>query len=290
MATHKSAQQFDVYAPAAAVPKAATVVVYLHGGAWSQPFDKDSIPDELRAALLARGAIVCSVGYQLQADRTFNISSTRRPEATFGAMLGDIDLALTKLKGVLPKLGVATVTRLVLTGESAGAHLALLYAYDQGNPAVLGLGLRHTFTVDRVIAVAAPIAFDELDGKTDVPTASYDREDFRWKLRMTLRDCLGFDETVPDATVWQGARRWSPLALVSPRAVPTMLLNGQLFPLIRTDGVIPLGQQTRLAKALEKHGVPCVTKVLMGSNHAEVVIDGADWIAAEALKETKEID
>lgn len=282
-ATHKTAQHFDLYAPVDGTPEKATVVVYLHGGAWSQPFDKDSIPSALRTALLSRKAVVCSVGYMLQTDLTINPTTRLRPEATFEVMVRDIDAALGKLKGVLPRIGVKSVDRLVLMGESAGAHLALVYAYDQGNPQALGLGLRHAFRVDKAIAVACPVDFVELDGNTDKPTSAYDKDSLQWKFRMTLRRCLGIPDEASDARFWPLARKWSPVTLVSERSVPTVIVNGQLFPLVYTDGAIPLGQKKLLEKALDAKGVPHDGKVFLGNNHADLIVDAAPWIADKCL-------
>ncbi len=285
MATHKSAQHFDVYAPTNGVPEKATVVVFLHGGAWSQPFDKDSVPFELLTEFLARDVVFCSVGYMLQTDLTINPTPELRPEATFDVMLRDVDRALAKLRGVLPRLGVRSVKRLVLMGESAGAHLALAYAYDQDGPSALGLGLRHAFRIDRVVAVAAPVDFEALDGHAEKATASYGRDDLRWKFRMTLRRCLGVADDEGDEVFWPRARRWSPVNLVSEGTVPTILVNGQVLPLVRTDGAIPLAQMRLLERALKEKGVPCATKVCLGSNHGEVIVSAAPWIAEQAVKE-----
>ncbi len=286
MATHKSGQRLDIYANAAGAAHDAPVVLFLHGGAWSQPFDKDAIPVAFLDELLARGAVVASADYILQSDVTINgdLDTPGREGATFEAMLRDVDAAAGFLKRVLRLVGVDAPRSFVIAGESAGGHLALLYAYDQARPEGLGLGLEHAFKVTRVVAIAAPVDFAAIDSNTGKATEDYGRKDLRRRFRVLLKRLTGGGDDLDDAELWRRCAKWSPKALVSPKSPPTVLAYGQILPFVPTDGAIPLSEMKGLEAALAPLGVDCTARRFMGSNHAEVIGDGAAWIAEKALE------
>ena len=288
MATHKTGQFLDIYAPTNGARASSTVVLFLHGGSWSQPFDKDAIPAALVDELLARGAVVASAGYIMQTDNTINVPedgvTKAREGATFDAMLRDIDAAASKLKKVLPLVGVDEA-RLVMAGESAGAHLALLYSYDQGAPERLGLGLKHEFPVSKVVSIVGPTDLVAIDGAKGRPTESYAHTDLKYRFRILFKRLVGLPDDGSDAELEVRAKRWSPVGIVSEKSVPTVLAYGQIMPFVKTDGVVPLDQMTILQEALGKAGVACEAKSFMGSNHIHVAGDGAEWIAEKALAE-----
>lgn len=70
---HRSGTYFDVYvadAPFASAEMRAKmpVFVYMHGGTWSQSFDKDGYCIELLRRIAAKGYFVITMNYQLQND------------------------------------------------------------------------------------------------------------------------------------------------------------------------------------------------------------------------------
>ncbi|MCR5414614.1 MAG: alpha/beta hydrolase [Kiritimatiellae bacterium] len=278
---HESGQDMDVYMPADGVRGSAPVVMFLHTGAWSQPFDKDNLPRKLLAELLARGAVVCSPGYILQTDNTLEPRPGFRPEATFARMLRDVDEAAGKLKLFLREKGVEP-SSFAIAGESAGAHLALLYAYDQGNPAALGLSLKHEFTVTKAGSVAGPVDFPALDNDHDEETSSLNPNSYRYKFRILAKRVISGRDDLSDGDLWPLAAKWSPVNVVDGNSVPTVLAYGQLAPLVTTDGAIPISQMESLHEKLEKAGVPCKSRKFYFSVHYNVADDGAEWIA-EAL-------
>ena len=71
--------------------------------------------------------------------------------------------------------------------------------------------------------------------------------------------------------------------LVTSRSVPTMMAYGQLMPLVKTDGIIPIVQKTALENRLGKAGVKSESRVFFGSNHGQVSNNGAEWIVRKAL-------
>lgn len=290
MATHRTAQAMDIYAPPGRVATNAVVVLFLHGGAWSHCFDKDAVSYRLVDALMAKGAVMCSAGYILQSDNTLNgtIKTPAREGATFAGMLRDVDGAASRLRTILPLMGVEN-PRFVIAGESAGAHLALLYAYDQDAPEKLGLGLRHDFRVSKVVSIVGPTDLSTIDSASmlimDRMLAS-DRpeESLRARFAILFNRLCGLPDDTPVDALRPYAKKWSPVALVSPKSVPTVLAYAQMLPLVETDGIVPLSQKKELENLLKLNGVRFRSRVFMGLTHADVSFKGADWIAARAVE------
>jgi acetyl esterase/lipase len=118
-------QRIDYFAPepvtgAAARPGGAPLLVFIHGGYW-QMRAKEGF-SFLAAGPLARGFHVALVGYTLA------------PEATLSGIAAEIRNALAWLRAQAGAYG-ADVDRLVVSGWSAGGHLAAL-ALDA--PGVIG--------------------------------------------------------------------------------------------------------------------------------------------------------
>lgn len=174
-------------------------VLVVHGGSWARGDRKEFAG--LNHYLAGLGYTVAAIDYRLA------------PEHRYPAALDDVHLAAAWLRG--------RVDKLVLLGRSAGGHLALLAAYQEGVPAVEG-----------VIAFYPP---------TDM-VWSYEHPSNRAVLdsRAALRDFLGgTPEEVP--ALYEQA---SPLQHAGAFSPPTLLIHG-----LRDDLVFP-EQSRRLARAL----------------------------------------
>ena len=279
---HRSGQFLDVFAPDQ-VRTNATVVLYLHGGAWSQSYDKDAPPFDLFAPLLAGGAVVGTANYILQADLTADKTKATRKEASFAEMLRDIDAAATRLGGFARALGV-TEPRLVVMGESAGGHLALLYAYDQDTPAKPGLGLKHGIRITKVVNIVGPTGLAEKEF-----VDSMTRNFFFFKVRnrmfsLLMRRLVGTSDDTPEDEVFPLMAKWSPVDLVCAQSVPTVLAYGKVKKWLATDGLVHASQFTLLERRLAEVGVACVSRGFVPANHGEVRPKGAKWIAKQTLE------
>ncbi|HEV7378910.1 MAG TPA: glycerophosphodiester phosphodiesterase family protein [Dyadobacter sp.] len=94
------------------------VIVYIHGGSWSRG-DKSEFPEAFIEELVGRrGYAVVSVNYRLVKDG----------KDLFPAQIMDVDKALKFLSDKSKKYQY-NGNEFVLMGGSAGAHLAMLYAY-----------------------------------------------------------------------------------------------------------------------------------------------------------------
>ena len=278
---HCTAQKLDIYAPLGVSANPVDVVVYIHPGTWSHCFDKEAIPPALRNAILASGAVLVSPGYILQTDNTMNMSPGRRDEATFAAMLKDIDLAMSFVSENISRFGI-TPRRYLLMGESAGAHLALLYAYDGENPSPLSLGLEHKIRFERVVDIVGPVDFALLNGGVDTSALKEDNPIMRMKT--LFNRLVGLQDAATDAELIPVLDRYSPVKLVCGSSPETVMAYGRLAALLPTDGLIPVSQMKSLEKALDRHGVKRVSRVFDGVHHGNVSTEGARWIVAETLK------
>ena len=93
------------------------LVLYIHGGAWVAG-DKDGYEDEMKKNAKKGGYAYAAMNYRYIDDNT-----------TAFDIMHDIFNALEKIKEVAKENGV-NLTKVLLTGGSAGAHLSLLYAYS----------------------------------------------------------------------------------------------------------------------------------------------------------------
>jgi acetyl esterase/lipase len=230
----------DLYLPAAG-PDPAPLVVFMHGGGWLRG-DRAMVgpgfaawrPGPL-ARLAADGFAVASVDYRLSG------------EARFPAQLEDVSAAVEWLTGQAGRYGL-DADRIVLWGESAGAHLAAL------------LGLRSQGRVRGVVDWYGPAdltALDEQVGAAGALTA--DPLDTR-EARL-----LG----APVAQVPELARAASPLSHVRAGAPPFLIAHG------RADRAVPFQQSEALAAALAAAGADVRFEAVDGADHM--------WVGVEDL-------
>jgi len=114
-------QKLDIYLPAGR-NNTTKLIVMIHGGAW-QAGDKsefNSYKNLFRAKWPA--VAIANINYRL-ASNTANIHHTE--------IMNDISSAVNFMAG--NKTGFAISDTMAMVGESAGAHLALLYTYAHNN-------------------------------------------------------------------------------------------------------------------------------------------------------------
>lgn len=109
------AQKVDIYLPKTKAKKCTAIVVYIHGGAWSGG-DKGDYKSACERQAKAGYAAV-SVNYRMLGEG-----------ATWDNMIDDITSALEITKTAAAEKGII-LKKAAFTGGSAGAHLAMLYAF-----------------------------------------------------------------------------------------------------------------------------------------------------------------
>ncbi len=222
--------ELDIYRRDRALPS-APLVIAIHGGSWRSGGRAD-LPD-LNSYLAARGYVVASPEYRFA------------PQFPHPAASEDISTLVSFLKANAGQLGIDS-TRIVLVGRSAGAQLALLYAYTAKDPAVKG-----------VVSLYGPT-----DQKWGWDNPSNPRV---YDSAETLRAFLGGDPvSEPDAY-----RTSSPLNFVDASAPPTLMIHGT------TDPLVSVKQSARLDSALQAaHRPHLFIELPWGTHGCDYVFNG----------------
>ena len=299
---HRSGTYFDVYAAdslfASQAARAKTpVFLFLHGGSWSQAYDKDVACHELLRRLAAKGYFVLSMNYQLQNDSVEAGAQTKREKATFGDMLADIDAMVTYLKKSLPAAGLPT-DRIVIGGESAGGHLAMCYAWDQDSPGVLPkVKLRHDLRISCVTSIVGPtdlsegrlaeFLFSGFGRMIPIPQVQGMGKLMCW---LTDTDLMSMEGEAAKAVI----RKWAPSNLVKKSSCPAILAyacEGASVAPDSTDAIVPVSNFVSLTNKLSTAGVSYDAKLFMNTKHWEVATNcdkgqGGEWLVErlEAFK------
>ncbi|MFF4208619.1 alpha/beta hydrolase [Streptomyces sp. NPDC001796] len=267
-------QVIDFYAPrqtepagAAAVPGLAPLVVLLHGGAWRAPYDRRHI-SPFADFLARRGFAVASVEYRRGALIPSQADGSADAESGAGGGSGpvagrwpdtfdDVAAAFDALPGLVREaLPQADPRRTVITGHSAGGHLALWTA------------ARHVLPTDcpwrtdrpaplRGVVVLAPIADFHVAEKLDVCGGA------------AVQLLGGRDR-------FEERRPYADPALLLPTGIATTLVQG------RTDVVVPQAVAEAYAEAAAKAGEVVGLTLLEGVGHFPLIDPAADACAVVA--------
>lgn len=111
----------DIYQPPAGVEKNGAGIIVVHGGAWSGG-ERNDFPN-WNAWLSENGFVVFDIDYRLT-------------QPNWQTATGDVKCAAGWIRQNAAEFGISP-DRIALLGRSAGAHLALLAAYSNGNSQLL---------------------------------------------------------------------------------------------------------------------------------------------------------
>ncbi|MFC4500873.1 MULTISPECIES: alpha/beta hydrolase [Streptomyces] len=246
-------QVIDFYAPAADVGPGgpAPLVVVLHGGAWRAPYDRRHITPF--AGFLARhGFAVANVEYRRGAETGASGVAGRWPD-TFDDITAALDALPALVRKTLPQ---ADARRTVLTGHSAGGHLALWAAARHLLPADAPWRTSGPAPLRGVVALA-PIADFTVAEKLDVCGGA-------------VRQLLGSDELFTER------QPYADPALLLPTGIATTLVQG------RTDLVVPEAVAEAYADAAAKAGEVVGLTLLEDVGHFPLIDPVADACAVVA--------
>ena len=224
--------ELDLYRPDSPGAGRVPVVIHVHGGGWRRGSRRHPLPalgENFYAGLAARGIAVAAIDYRLSG------------EARYPAAVNDVRAAVAWARAALPGSGpagsgVAGVAggAVVLWGDSAGGHLALLAALTGGSAASTG--------VDGVVAWFPVTDLAGLDGEDPAS-----------------REALFLG--APPALVPDLAREASPITHVHPDAPPVLLMHGD------SDSLVSPDQSIRFAKALNDAGGTATLELVPGAGH-----------------------
>lgn len=222
-----SRQRFDIYLPAGRSDTATPVLFFIHGGGWSSGNKSDYV-----TIIPALRQLFPTYAFVLVNYRLFNQPAGRN---MFPAQEMDVKACV---EAVMNNNGKYHISRkFVLWGQSAGAHLAALYAYRYGS----------TFKPRAVIDQVGPT--DMLSMYHQLASAD---------LKALMKALIGDPQTA-DTVLYKSS---SPLQYVTAASPPTLILHGT------ADDVVPYAQAQQLKDKLQQHGVPFIYKLYPGEGHA----------------------
>ncbi|WP_405646435.1 alpha/beta hydrolase [Streptomyces sp. NBC_00019] len=252
-------QVIDFYTPKGDVSLAPLVIV-LHGGAWRAPYDRRHITP-FADFLTRRGFAVANVEYR----RGAVLPGQGGPEPGAGSVAGpvagrwpdtfdDVAAALDALPDLVRRLlPQADPRRMVITGHSAGGHLALWAAARHVLPADAPWRTDRPTPLRGVVALA-PIADFTVAGKLDV--------------------CGGAALQLVGGDAHFGERRpYADPALLLPTGIATTLVQG------RSDVDVPEAVAEAYADAAAKAGEVVGLTLLEDVGHFPLIDPAADACA-----------
>ena len=199
------------------------LVLFIHGGAWIAG-DKSSYENGVRSAADTYGYAAASINYRYISDTV-----------SFADILDDIDAALARIKEIGIENGV-NINKVLLTGDSAGGHLSLLYAYSRAETAPI--------TPAAVVSNSGPT--DLYDNNFYINNALGDAE----VLAGLFSDGCGKEFTYAEReSVKQELMEASPVYYVNENTVPTIICHGM------KDTIVPYSNAVTLDARLTECGV-----------------------------------
>ena len=211
------------------------LVLFIHGGAWIAG-DKDSYKNGVKSASSTYGFASASINYRYISD-----------DVDFNDILDDIDAALACIKAKGAENGV-NINKVLLTGDSAGGHLSLLYAYSRAETAPI--------TPAAVVSNSGPTdLFDEnfyinnALGSADVIADLFSDgcgQTFTYAEKESAKDAL---------------MKASPVYYVNEKTVPTVINHGM------KDSIVPFSNAQSLDAKLTEYGVTHYFNAYPNSDH-----------------------
>lgn len=208
----------DIYVPDSAYENEYNgVILYIHGGSWTSG-NKEDMADKCKR-FAKKGYITATMNYTLYADGLFG-------KVTALTMCDEIGKAIEKIKAFSDEKEL-NITKLAVSGYSAGAHLSMLYGFSRADDSAIEL----VFTANQV----GPSDFhSEVWGSTGLASMLSGIE-----ITAEMKE-NGEEEAVINLV--------SPTAYVTKDTVPSVLAYGG------TDMIVPSGNAERIKSAFENAG------------------------------------
>lgn len=213
------------------------IILFIHGGGWTQG-DKSGHHHD-NDFFVKSGYITATMNYRFVDENTSVYDE-----------LDDITEALKAIKNECTKYGF-NIEKAILSGGSAGSHLALLYAYTKAEQAP-------------VTPVVACVYCPPVDcAKPDFLLGiSGEFEDWKYGV---LSKCCGIQvnkENLLEKQQQEGLKKMSPQEYVSEKCVPTAIFHGRL------DELIPFSHIEKFINSLNEKGVKNDLLIYENSGHA----------------------
>ena len=219
----KEANVMDIYIPNEAYRRESNgVILFIHGGSWS---GGDKADETVRCRMLAsQGYIVANVNYTLWSEDTADTYHVSQ-------VLDELDAALLAVQSFALERGI-TVDKAAPVGYSAGAHLAMLYAYSRAETAPMD------------IAFVASMA-----GPATVSPAVWG-EDMAIRVSRRLTGVEISPEMLRSGEADEIFASISPTSFINENTPPTLLMQGE------KDTVVPPANADALVEKFTAFGIP----------------------------------
>lgn len=229
---HKN-QTFDLSLPVDSREEIG-LVLFLHGGGWISG-DKSAARNSYSVHQSNKAYATASINYRFVNDSKININD----------IIDDITLALAQIKTFASSYSV-NITKVVLSGHSAGGHLSLLYAYKY----------KDISPIEPVgVFASAPVPDLTLDSFYTQNILG----DEKYMCKLISQLCGEKFSSKGRKKKKPLLKELSPVNYISSEAVPTVVLHGS------GDKIAPFEGSVKLMEELSKHSV----------NHELVVFENA---------------
>ena len=228
--------KLDIFIPKN--PKCTSgVILFIHGGGWVQGYKEGHTHDVRHFCNL--GYISATMNYRFVDENT-----------TVYDELDDITQALKAIKTTSAKYGF-DIEKSILSGGSAGSHLALLYAYTKAEEAPL--------TPVAVCVYCPPVDCAKPDFLMGI---SGEFEDWKYGV---LSKCCGLEinkENLLKPPQQEALKRISPQEYITETCVPTAIFHG------RIDELILFSHIEKFINTLSEKSIENTLLVYENSGHA----------------------
>jgi acetyl esterase/lipase len=248
--------KLDLYLPSDVNDSA--LIVWVHGGAW-RGGSKNSVSIE---PLVEKGYSIASVDYRLT------------PVAPFPANVHDIKAAIRYLRGHADHYGY-NKEKFVVSGSSAGGHLAALVGVSNGHPKLEGNLGDYTNQSSDIAAIV------DFYGASNLTTILKQSTPHGLGVREPALDLLigGQPEAVPEM-----AKLASPVFHVDASDPPLLLIHGD------QDPQMPINQAHEIHGQYKNLRLPVLFEVIHGGGHGgkaffdEERLALVDWFLKKHLR------
>lgn len=234
-------QIMDLYLPEESDGEVGLVLL-IHGGAWVGG-NKDEYKSALKTACNDLGYAAAAINYRYLSETV-----------SLHDIADDIELALKKIKEKGAEKGI-NINKVLLTGSSAGAHLAMFYAYSRKNTAPI--------TPAAVVSNCGPtdLSDDNFYYNADLGVNS---ELGKFEDIAYLFSCAGGQKFTYEtrATAKEALLKVSPIYYVNSDAVPTVINHG------KKDTIVPFSNAEAIVEKFKEYGVKYDFNIYPNSGHS----------------------
>jgi len=216
-------QKMDVFLPANRTKENTRVLIWIHGGAWIDGDKGEFTRFKPWFEEVQEDYAYISLNYRL-----FDVASGANK---FPNQEGDIQKAMNFIKQNLSEWDVSD--QVILSGGSAGGHLALLPSYKNNSDGL----------VKTAVAIFPP---------TDLFTLGKDNPLISFLIQNLVGDPVTNKEMYINS---------SPISFINPQSVPTTFFHGD------ADDIVPIDQSFQLEGKLRENNVPMYVEYYPGQGH-----------------------